>query len=49
VIAADVPVWLQKNGVKLLGVDLPSMDELDRNRCRITMRLPAPESPSLNR
>src|SRR6266700_3316851 len=29
VIAADVPVWLQKNGVKLLGVDLPSMDELD--------------------
>ena len=28
-IAADVPVWLQKNGVKLLGVDLPSMDELD--------------------
>ena len=29
VIAADVPAWLQKNGVKLLGVDLPSMDELD--------------------
>lgn len=29
VIAADVPVWLQKNGVKLIGVDLPSMDELD--------------------
>jgi arylformamidase len=29
VIAADVPVWLQKNGVKLLGVDLPSMDEID--------------------
>jgi arylformamidase len=29
VIAADVPAWLQKNGVKLLGVDLPSVDELD--------------------
>ena len=29
VIAADVPTWLQKNGVKLLGVDLPSMDEID--------------------
>jgi arylformamidase len=29
VVAADVPVWLQKNGVKLLGVDLPSMDEID--------------------
>jgi arylformamidase len=29
VIAADVPVWLQKNGVKLFGVDLPSMDEID--------------------
>src|SRR6266487_3717591 len=29
VIAADVPAWLQKNGVKLLGMDLPSMDELD--------------------
>ena len=29
VIAADVPGWLQKNGVKLLGLDLPSIDELD--------------------
>jgi len=29
VVAADVPAWLQKNGVKLLGVDLPSLDELD--------------------
>jgi len=29
VIAADVPAWLQKNGVKLLGLDLPSMDEVD--------------------
>lgn len=29
VIAADVPSWLQKNGVKLLGLDLPSVDELD--------------------
>ncbi|PYL10520.1 MAG: arylformamidase [Verrucomicrobia bacterium] len=29
VIAADVPAWLQKNGVKLLGVDLPSADEID--------------------
>lgn len=29
IIAADVPAWLQKNGVKLLGVDLPSMDDID--------------------
>jgi arylformamidase len=29
VIAADVPPWLQKNGVRLIGVDLPSMDEID--------------------
>ena len=29
VVAADVPAWLQKNGVKLLGVDLPSIDEID--------------------
>ena len=29
VIVADVPAWLQKNGVKLLGLDLPSMDEID--------------------
>ncbi|HJW39465.1 MAG TPA: cyclase family protein [Candidatus Udaeobacter sp.] len=29
VIAADVPAWLQKNGVKLFGLDLPSMDEID--------------------
>ncbi len=29
VVAADVPAWLQKNGVKLIGVDLPSMDEID--------------------
>ena len=29
VIAAGVPAWLQKNGVKLLGVDLPSIDEID--------------------
>jgi len=29
VVAADVPMWLQKNGVKLLGVDLPSVDEID--------------------
>ena len=29
VITADVPAWLQKNGVKLLGLDLPSMDEID--------------------
>ncbi|PYL67552.1 MAG: arylformamidase [Verrucomicrobia bacterium] len=29
VIAANVPAWLQKNGVKLLGLDLPSMDEID--------------------
>ena len=29
VIAADIPLWLQKNGVKLLGMDLPSVDEID--------------------
>ena len=29
VIAAEVPAWLQKNGVKLLGLDLPSVDEID--------------------
>ena len=29
VIAADVPAWLQKNGVKLIGIDLPSVDEID--------------------
>jgi arylformamidase len=29
VIAADVPAWLQKNGVKLLGLDLPSVDDID--------------------
>jgi arylformamidase len=29
VIAAELPAWLQKNGVRLLGVDLPSMDEID--------------------
>jgi arylformamidase len=29
VIAADVPAWLQKNGVRLVGLDLPSVDEID--------------------
>src|SRR5947208_9601728 len=29
VIAADIPAWLQKNGIKLLGLDLPSVDEID--------------------
>ena len=29
VIAAQVPSWLRKNGVKLLGLDVPSMDEID--------------------
>lgn len=29
VVAADVPAWLQKNGVRLLGLDLPSVDEID--------------------
>jgi arylformamidase len=29
VIAADVPAWLQNNVVKLLGLDLPSVDEID--------------------
>ena len=29
VIAADVPSWFQKNGVKLLGLDVPSVDEID--------------------
>ena len=34
VIAADVPAWLQKNGVKLLGLDLPSMDDIDSKSLR---------------
>ena len=29
VIAANIAAWLQKNGVKLLGLDLPSVDEID--------------------
>ena len=29
VIAADVPSWLQKSGVRLIGLDLPSVDEID--------------------
>ena len=29
VIAADIAAWLPKNGVKLLGLDLPSVDEID--------------------
>jgi arylformamidase len=29
VIAAAIPAWLQKIGVKLLGLDLPSVDEID--------------------
>jgi len=29
VIAADVPAWLQKNGVRLLGLDVPSVDEIE--------------------
>jgi len=37
---------LQKNGVKLLGVDLPSMDELDSKSLQNHHALPAPESPS---
>jgi arylformamidase len=29
VVAADVPRWLQDRGVKLLGLDVPSVDEID--------------------
>ena len=29
IIAADLPAWFQKNGVRLFGVDLPSVDEID--------------------
>src|SRR5438876_2971884 len=29
VIGADVPRWLQKNGIKLLGLDVPPVDEID--------------------
>lgn len=29
VIAASVPAWLQARGVKLLGLDLPSVDAID--------------------
>ena len=29
VLSADVPEWMQSHGVTLLGVDLPSVDQLD--------------------
>jgi arylformamidase len=29
VIAREVPPWLQARGVKLLGLDLPSVDEIE--------------------
>jgi len=29
VIAPDVPAWLQQNGVRLLALDLPSVDRID--------------------
>jgi len=29
VIAADVPTWLRERGVKLLGLDLPSVDPIE--------------------
>jgi arylformamidase len=32
VIAADVPEWLRKRKVKLLGLDLPSVDPIDAKR-----------------
>ena len=28
-VAPDVPAWLQARGVKLLGLDVPSVDEID--------------------
>jgi arylformamidase len=28
-VARDVPAWLQARGVKLLGLDVPSVDEID--------------------
>ncbi|MEP6956565.1 MAG: cyclase family protein, partial [Chthoniobacterales bacterium] len=28
-VAADVPPWLQARGVKLFGLDVPSVDEID--------------------
>lgn len=32
VIAADVPEWLRKRKVKLLGLDLPSVDSIDAKK-----------------
>jgi arylformamidase len=32
VIAADVPEWLRKRNVKLLGLDLPSVDSIDAKK-----------------
>lgn len=29
IVASDVPEWFQANGVKLLGLDLPSVDRID--------------------
>ena len=48
-IAADVPAWLQKNGVKLLGLDLPSVDEIDSKSLQNHHALSEPGSPLLNR
>ena len=48
VIAADVPAWLQKNGVKLLARgSYRQWMRLDSKSCEITTRLPAPASPSI--
>ena len=32
VVARDVPAWLQGRGVKLLGLDIPSVDEIDAKK-----------------
>src|SRR5947208_14795135 len=42
VIAADVPGWLQKNGVKLLGLELQSADEIDAKSLHNHQALPHP-------
>lgn len=31
-VAPDLPRWLQERGVKLLGLDVPSVDEIDAKR-----------------
>ena len=38
VMEPDLPDWLADRGVRLIGVDLPSVDPLTRRRWTFTMR-----------